>query len=61
MYLHRFCDRLQKWLQFNTPPYIHAFDNLTLKLLQSRSRRYVPPLESAFALCLALATRVQEQ
>lgn len=61
MYLHRFCDRLQKWLQFITPPCILAFDNLTVRLLPSRSRGYVLPLEPEFAVRLALATRVQEQ
>lgn len=43
------------------PPCIFAFDNLTLKLLPSRSRGYVLPLEPEFAVCLPLATRVQEQ
>lgn len=61
MYLHRFCNRLQKWLQFITPPCILAFDNLTVKLLPSRRRGYVLPLEPEFAVCFALATRVQEQ
>lgn len=61
MYLHRFCNRLQKWLQFITPPCILAFDSLTVKLLPSRLRGYVLPLEPEFAVCLALATRVQEQ
>lgn len=61
MYLHRFCNRLQKWLQFITPPCILAFDSLTVKLLPSRRRGYVLPLEPEFAVCFALATRVQEQ
>lgn len=61
MYLHRFCNRLQKWLQFITPPCILAFDSLTVKLLPSRLRGYVLPLEPEFAVCFALATRVQEQ
>ena len=61
MYLHRFCERLQKWLQFITPPCILAFDNLTVRLLPSGSRGYVLPLEPEFAVRLALATRVQEQ
>lgn len=61
MYLHRLCNRLQKWLQFITPPCILAFDSLTVKLLPSRLRGYVLPLEPEFAVCFALATRVQEQ